>query len=97
MSLPVVLRRVADNEFSAAAEHYEQHAGLGADFIAAVQAAFEKIANDPQFYPVIEEGVREAPVLTYPYCVYYRVEVDRVLVFAVFHTSRDPALWRARI
>ena len=31
--------------------------------------------------------VREALVLRFPYCVYYRVKTDRVVVMAVFHTS----------
>ena len=33
----------------------------------------------------------------YPYCVYYRIEEDRVLVLAVFHTARDPAIWQNRV
>ena len=32
----------------------------------------------------------------YPYCVYYRVVPGRVVVTAVFHTSRDPAGWQGR-
>ena len=35
-------------------------------------------------------------VIGFPYCVYYREEPGRVLVLAVFHTSRDPTVWQSR-
>jgi toxin ParE1/3/4 len=98
MSLPVALRRAADAEFAAAAEWYEQQRpGLGADYVDAVQQALDLISSTPLLYSTVESDVREAPVRDFPYCVYYRVEPDRVVVLAVFHTSRDPAIWQARI
>ncbi len=40
--------------------------------------------------------IREAIVSRFPYCVYYRVKRKRILITAVFHTSRDPAVWQSR-
>ena len=97
MSLPVVFRPVAQAEFDAAAAWYEgQRPGLGTDFVAEVQQVLDTIANQPDRYPVVSGDVREAPVSQFPYCVYYRVKPDRVVVVAVFHTSRDPSIWQGR-
>jgi plasmid stabilization system protein ParE len=97
MSLPVVFRRAARAEFDDAADWYEQHrAGLGAAFTAAVRGLLSRIAGQPGLYPQVWGDVREALVAGYPYCVYYREEPKQVLVVSVFHTSRDPSVWRSR-
>jgi plasmid stabilization system protein ParE len=97
MSLPLVFRAVAQAEFDDAATWYErQSPGLGADFVSEVQKVLDTISNQPQRYPLASGDVREAPVSRFPYCVYYRVKPDRIVVIAVFHTARDPAIWQAR-
>jgi hypothetical protein len=97
MTLPLVFRPVAQAEFVAATAWYEdQRPGLGGDFVAEVQQVFETIANHPQQYPVADGDVREALVSRFPYCVYFRVKPDWIVVIAVFHTSRDPSVWQVR-
>lgn len=97
MSLPLVLRPVAQAEFDAAATWYEgQRHGLGGDFVSEVQQVLDTIAGQPDRYPVVAGNVREASVNRFPYCVYYRVKPDRVVVIAVYHTSRDPSIWKNR-
>lgn len=97
MSLPVVIRPAARAEFDEAADWYEgQQPGLGADFVAEVQQVLDAIAAHPERFAIAAGDVREAAVSRFPYCVYYRVRADRVAVIAVFHTSRDPAIWQGR-
>lgn len=97
MSLPVVFRATAEAEYIGAIAYYEaQQPGLGSDFEAEVQAVLDTIANQPDRYPVAHRDTREAPVKRFPYCVYYRVRADRLVVLAVFHQSRDPAEWQSR-
>jgi toxin ParE1/3/4 len=71
-------------------------AGRGSAFTAAVREVLNRIAEQPKFYPEVFQDVREALVQGYPYCVYYREEAAHVLVLAVFHTARDPAVWQGR-
>lgn len=85
MSLPLVFRAVAQAEFDGTAVRYEaRRAGLGADFVAEVQRVLDRIANQPDRYPIIFRDVREAPVRKFPFCVYYRSKGNRVVVLAVF-------------
>ncbi len=97
MTLPLALRPQAQAEFSDAAIWYDaQRKGLGQEFIAEVEKSFDKVAKQPDRYAVVHGDTREAPVHRFPYCVYYRVRPERLVVTAVFHTARDPAIWQLR-
>ena len=40
---------------------------------------------------------RKCVVRRFTFNVYYRPHFDRIEVIAVFHTSRDPAIWKGRV
>lgn len=97
MILPIRLRRPAQAEYDDAVDWYESHwRGLGPRFVAAIRQVLHAVAAQPDRYPEVWPGVREAPVSGWPYCVYYQVHSDHVMVLAVFHTSRDPSVWQLR-
>lgn len=98
MSLTIAYRPVARAEFDeATAWHERKKRGLGTRFVAAVQKVLDAITSNPQRYPVVfGDDVREGIVSRFSYCVYYRVKPGRIVVLAVFHTSRDPAIWQSR-
>ena len=98
MTVRLVFRSVALDEFDKAAEWYEsQRPGLGTDFVAEVRRVLQAIQSQPDRYPLASATVREAPVSRFPYCVYYRVKISRIVVVGVVHTSRDPSAWQSRI
>ena len=98
MNLPIEFRRTAKAEYDDASLWYDtERTGLGSVFEAAVQAVLSIIAGQPDRYPIAERDIREADVLGFPYCVYYRVRSERIIVVAVFHQSRDPAEWKSRV
>ncbi len=98
MSLPVVLRAAAQAEFDEAFDFYDgRRAGLGIKFVNQVQKTFDRIGANPEIHPPIFADIRKAAVSRFPYCIYYRAETARIEVIAVFHTSRDPSIWRGRI
>lgn len=95
MNLPVILSPEARAEFDEAADWYGQHrAALGDRFVDAVRDALKRIGAAPHIHGVVCEDVRCVLVRRFPYAVYYRVEPERVVVIAVFHTKRDPGVWR---
>lgn len=98
MSPPIVLRVEAEAEFDGAFDWYEaQRAGLGAEFAAEVQRVFDFIAANQFVHGIALADIRKAAVRRFPYCVFYRPHPDRIEVVAVFHTSRDPAVWHGRL
>lgn len=97
MKRSIVFLRSARAEFDAAADWYEQRrAGLGAAFTASVERVLDRISKQPDSYARVYQGVHEAIVPRYPYCVYYQIDGQQIVVLAVFHTSRDPSIWQGR-
>jgi toxin ParE1/3/4 len=97
MSLPVAFFEEAEAEFDEAAAWYERRReGLGRDFVAKVQEVLDRICELPTMHPVVHKDVRRALVGRFPYAIFYRVQSEHVIVLSVFHTSRDPSVWKQR-
>lgn len=94
MALPVVFRRGVGRDLAGAYGWYEeQRAGLGEQFLAAVNASFGAIEQLPEMFAPLHGDVRRTIVSKFPYAVFYRVEPERVVILTVLHTARDPRLW----
>lgn len=79
----------------------KQHAGLGADFLAAVDTAIARIDRLPASAPpvshvAVELPVRRAPVPRFPYGVVYLVLDDTIRILAFAHERRKPIYWHSR-
>lgn len=97
MTLPLVTRRAARSEFDDAVDWYERRRrGLGVRFARAVRSRLDLIAADPLRFPIVDLDIREANVPRFPFAIYYVVEPTVILVLSVFHTSRDPNVWKQR-
>lgn len=97
MSLPIRLLPEARAEFADAADWYDQRrAGLGLDFVKRVRGVLDQIASDPERHAAVYGAVRKAAVPRFPYIALYVQEAGEVIVISVFHTARDPAIWKSR-
>lgn len=73
-----------------------ERSGLGEEFIGELRACYERIMRYPLGYQDLDDGIRRALVRRFPYCVYFAVEGDAIVVLAVLHAGRDPAVWQRR-
>ncbi len=97
MTQEIVLRDEAQAEFDEAFDFYEaRRPGQGVRFATRVQEAFERIRTDSQRHAVVFADVRKIAVAKFPFRIFYRVGSTRIEVLAVFHTSRDPSIWKGR-
>lgn len=98
MTLRVVFRRIAKSEFEDAAVWYGgQRPGLGEEFVHEIEQAITKAAAAPLRYPVVFGDVRRTVTRRFPFAVYFRVRADALIVLAVFHGRRNPAIWQRRV
>lgn len=98
MIYQIVLRPEAEFEVTEAYVWYEgQAVGLGEEFLRAVDACFAAIQRNPPSYPLIHKEVRRALLRKFPYCIFYLVESETVVVLACFHARRDPKQWQDRV
>ncbi len=97
MTLKVVFRPAARAEFDGAALWYEdRQTGLGAQFVVEIDRAVDLASKYPDRYPVKHKEIRCIRVRHFPYSIFYTVESQQIVVLAVFHARRDPAIWQAR-
>lgn len=97
MTAPVRLRPEAEEDLLDAATWYEQHRErLGQEFLDAVDAALEAIAEQPQRHPVVHRDVRRSLLKRFPFGVFYKVGEEEIVVVAIMHASRDPKRWKGR-
>ena len=72
-------------------EWYEnQKDGLGEEFLSALDICYKKLELTPTFYKRISNEFRQVRLKRFPYVVVYEIIKNEVIVFAVFHTSRNP-------
>ncbi|MCW3110214.1 MAG: hypothetical protein JWQ09_4720 [Segetibacter sp.] len=68
----------------------KQKEGLGEQFLSELDIYYEKLERTPEFYGKIENNYRQVRLKRFPYLVVYEIIEKKVVVFAVFHTSRNP-------
>lgn len=86
--VPEIVEDLAD-----ARDWYESRSdGLGDEFIRMAYAAFEELTEFPEKYEEVYGMHRRALMRRFPYSIYYQTGSDDITVYAVFHSSRDPAL-----
>ena len=96
--LRIVFRRAAKIEYEEAASWYdERRLGLGEEFIVEIEQAIAMAAATPQRYPVVTGNVRRTVARRFPFAIYFRGRNDALVVLAVFHGRRNPAVWQRRV
>jgi plasmid stabilization system protein ParE len=97
MSRLVVFRPQAAAEVVAARSWYDaQHPRLGNEFGAAFDGALHLVTTMPESFPKVHGDTRRALLRRFPYALYFRILPHELLVLAVVHGHRDPAVWRSR-
>ena len=62
----------------------------------APEGLLQRIADNPEQFPMLYRDVRKAVAHRFPYCVYFRERNHSIVVMAVFHSARNPAVWQKR-
>ena len=97
MTFEVRLRPEAEEDLAEEAVWYEEQLlGLGHQFLDEVLHAFSAIVESPLMYPIVHRNTRRALIHRFPFGIYYKIEDETIVVFAVMHGSRDPHRWKAR-
>lgn len=93
----VVFRRQARLELDESGDWYEKECpGLGMEFLSEIQSLMQRIASSPEQFPMLYRDVHKAVARRFPYCIYFRERDKRIVVLAVFHSARNPAVWKKR-
>jgi plasmid stabilization system protein ParE len=99
----LVIDPEAEIETLKASQWYErERRGLGVEFLAAVDAALQKVKRAPEqgtrLETLLDEPmVRRFLMPRFPYAIIYHTSPDSVRVLAVTHVRRKPNYWKRRL
>jgi toxin ParE1/3/4 len=98
MTAELVIAPEAAQDLDEAYGWYEgRRAGLGEEFLSCVDACIQAICRLPEMHARVHKEYRRALVRRFPYVVLYEYAAGTVIVYCVFHASRDPQKWRERL
>ncbi len=88
----------ADAELAEARQWYaRQREDLDIEFMECIDDALSRVVRDPDLYPIVYRNLRRAVVRRFPFAVFYEITTDEIQVIAVFHSRRDPEMWKSRV
>ncbi len=97
MKYKVIVRPEAENDLKETYSWYEdKRPGLGDDFLLQVDAGLNFIARNPTIHSVEYRGTRKHLIKRFPYKIIYLVENEQIIVLAIIHGKRSPALIKER-
>ncbi|SEF56922.1 Plasmid stabilization system protein ParE [Halpernia humi] len=86
------LRKRAVNQMQKSYDFYESKSiALGEKFISTVEKYFERISNNPKHFQIKREEIREAYIKVFPFVIVYQIIKDTIIIYSIFHTSRNPS------
>ncbi len=97
MSYEVRFREEAEVDLADATFWYQQRQlGLGDEFLEELLTTIRSVQQQPFMFPIVHRDVRRALMSRFPFGVFYRVESEFIIIFAVMHASRHPLRWQSR-
>lgn len=98
MAAELIMALEAEQDIDEAYSYYErQRIGLGEDFLTCVNACIQAICRTPEMHQRVYRDYRRGLVRRFPFAVFYEHADNKVIVYCVFHTSRDPKIWQQRL
>jgi hypothetical protein len=91
MAFEVEMLEEAKTDYYEIIDWYEQEkSGLGLLFYRQMNSLFQKLELHPNNYSYYSKPYRHTIVKGFPYRIVFKVESNKVIINAIFHTSRSP-------
>jgi len=91
MAYKLVLRPEVEGDIDHAYSWYEdQKEGLGEEFLSELVIYYKKLESTPTAFSKIKKNYRQAALKRFPYVIVFEIIKTEVIIYAVFHASRNP-------
>lgn len=64
--------------------------GLGEEFLSELDVYYKKLESTPEYCGIIKKNYRQVNLKRFSFVIVYEIIGNAVIVFAVFHTGRNP-------
>lgn len=71
--------------------------GLDVALMLRIDQTLQRIVQAPQAYPIVYRQLRRVVVRQFPFAIFYEAAADEILIFAVYHSRRNPEKLRSRL
>lgn len=87
----------AEIDFDSSYLYYSDDSFTLADsFYKQIDESLETIRKYPLSFQKIHKNIRKFTVKHFPFIIYYQIEKNTIQIIAIFHTSRNPRIWKER-
>ncbi|KAA5534867.1 type II toxin-antitoxin system RelE/ParE family toxin [Taibaiella lutea] len=91
MSYKIIIEDRALQEAQTAYDFYEKKQnGLGDRFKIELEKSITRIEANPKQYKKVSREIRQILLHKFPFVIVYEILQDVIIIYAVFHTSRNP-------
>jgi len=91
MEYQLEIKEEASLDIKQAYDYYEENKlGLGERFLDTLENYLQRVKQYPEHYQIKRSPYREAFIKDFPYVIIYEIEEEKVIVYAVFCTHKDP-------
>ena len=96
--MTVIFHRLFQKDLTAALRYYDEEGGskLGDRFVEEVDAVVDRITGNPKRFHFVAEGIRRAPLRSFPYHILFEESGDRVKILILRHDKRHPRFGMTR-
>jgi len=95
----VLILGIAKNDIKEAAIWYDsQKKGLGKKFTTEIRKQLQMVRINPYVHAVKYDSINTIILKKFPFMIHYSIDesIRTILISAVLHTSRNPAIWTER-
>ena len=65
-------------------------------FTSEIESLTSIIQHKPFVFQIAYENKRKANLKDFPYSIIFAIHGNRILIYSVFHNSRNPKIWKNR-
>ncbi len=76
--------------------YFEKNNELGRQFEFQIKETIKNIQQRPENFQLRYSRIHVCFAKQFPYGIHYYFDETRIIVVAVFHTSRNPKVWKSR-
>lgn len=93
MVFNIVISPLAAKEIDASIFYYNSRKiGLGFEFLVYLKGYLSILRRNPELFPLKRKKIyREIAMKKFPFIIIYEILNEEVVIYSVFHTSRNPA------
>nr|WP_199001928.1 type II toxin-antitoxin system RelE/ParE family toxin [Flavobacterium sp. ASV13] len=83
---------LAEKEIEESIEFYESRStGLGKQFLTYLRSYLKVLKTNPELFEIKRQpGYREMTLVKFPFVIIYEIIGNEIIIYSVFHTSRNP-------